>query len=306
MPELPLRDPRARRPPTSRSARATSTCSCADTTESTVRVEGTDADDVVVEQRGDSIRVVEPRRGGLFGDDSLRVDVVVPTGQQPGGHAPAAPTSSVRAAPARPAAQRLGDVRSTSSTGTCSSRPAPATIRVDDVAGDLRGQERLGRRRDRRGRRRPSVSTGSGDVSVDDRPRHHGRQDRQRRPEVGDGARRHLVDHRQRRPLDRPVHRGRVTVKGASGDVTIGVPPGVPVWTDITTVTGTIRSNLQGAGQPAGGPGPRRGPRQDRQRRHRPHRGLSSTPPAPPPQRGQADCRWSPQDSEHQDEGARP
>ena len=62
-----------------------------------------------------------------------------------------------------------------------------------------------------------SFSTGSGDVSID------------------------LVD------------RGRLTVKGASGDVTIGVKAGVPVWTDITTVSGTIRSDLQGAGQPQEG-----------------------------------------------------
>ena len=49
------------------------------------------------------------------------------------------------------------------------------------------------------------------------------------------------------------VDRGRLTVKGASGDVRIGVKAGVPVWTDITTVSGTIRSELQGAGQPQEG-----------------------------------------------------
>jgi len=49
------------------------------------------------------------------------------------------------------------------------------------------------------------------------------------------------------------VLRGRVTVKGASSDVSIGVQGGVPVWTDVTTVSGTIRSDLQGAGQPEEG-----------------------------------------------------
>jgi hypothetical protein len=42
-------------------------------------------------------------------------------------------------------------------------------------------------------------------------------------------------------------------MKGASGDVTVGVPAGVPVWTDISTVTGAIRSQLPHAGQPAEG-----------------------------------------------------
>ena len=49
------------------------------------------------------------------------------------------------------------------------------------------------------------------------------------------------------------AHRGRVSVKGASGDVRVGIPAGVPVWTDITTVTGAIRSGLTGAGEPEQG-----------------------------------------------------
>ena len=51
---------------------------CTDTTESTVLVEGKYADDVVVEQRGDSITVTEPGRGRIFGDNALHVEVVVP------------------------------------------------------------------------------------------------------------------------------------------------------------------------------------------------------------------------------------
>ena len=46
---------------------------------------------------------------------------------------------------------------------------------------------------------------------------------------------------------------GRFTVKGASGDVQIGIPAGIPVWTDINTVSGQIRSDLEGAGEPTAG-----------------------------------------------------
>ena len=46
---------------------------------------------------------------------------------------------------------------------------------------------------------------------------------------------------------------GRMTAKGASGDVRVGIPAGVPVWTDISTISGEIRSTLQGAGQPQNG-----------------------------------------------------
>jgi DUF4097 and DUF4098 domain-containing protein YvlB len=49
------------------------------------------------------------------------------------------------------------------------------------------------------------------------------------------------------------ARRGRVSVKGASSDLSIGIPSGTPVWTDINTVTGSIRSNLGGVGAPQEG-----------------------------------------------------
>ena len=49
------------------------------------------------------------------------------------------------------------------------------------------------------------------------------------------------------------ARRGRLTAKGASGDVVVGIPAGMPVWTDLSTVSGSIRSSLEGAGQPAEG-----------------------------------------------------
>jgi hypothetical protein len=49
------------------------------------------------------------------------------------------------------------------------------------------------------------------------------------------------------------IRRGRVSLKGASSDVEIGVPAGTPVWADINTVTGSVRSNLQSVGAPQDG-----------------------------------------------------
>jgi hypothetical protein len=49
------------------------------------------------------------------------------------------------------------------------------------------------------------------------------------------------------------ARRGKFSMKGASGDVRIGIPAGTPVWTDLSTVTGAIHSNLEGVGQPAEG-----------------------------------------------------
>jgi DUF4097 and DUF4098 domain-containing protein YvlB len=49
------------------------------------------------------------------------------------------------------------------------------------------------------------------------------------------------------------ARRGRLSLKGASSDVHVGIPAGTPVWTDITTVTGSVRSNLESVGAPQEG-----------------------------------------------------
>ncbi|MFI2707032.1 DUF4097 family beta strand repeat-containing protein, partial [Nocardioides sp. CER28] len=49
------------------------------------------------------------------------------------------------------------------------------------------------------------------------------------------------------------ISSGRVTGKGGSGDIRVGVPAGVPVWTDVSTVSGRISSTLPRLGEP--GPG---------------------------------------------------
>ena len=76
------------------------------------------------------------------------------------------------------------------------------------------------------------VKTGSGDLRV-------GESHDDVSLSTGSGD--FVVDH---------VHRGRLSAKGASGDVRVGIPAGLPVWTDLSTVSGRIRSALDGAGQP--------------------------------------------------------
>ena len=49
------------------------------------------------------------------------------------------------------------------------------------------------------------------------------------------------------------ARRGRVSAKGASSDVRIGIPAGTPVWADINTVTGKVRSNIESVGAPQEG-----------------------------------------------------
>ena len=160
---------------------------------------------------------------------------------------------------------RRPDAAHAAAPATCASTTSAGPLLVETGSGDVSvdararraaGQERLRRRRGRPGRRRAVVvSTGSGDV--DRRARRAARPSSRPAPatsSVGDAARRRQphAPAAATSSIDR-ARRGRLTVKGASGDVRVGIPAGVPVWTDITTVSGAIRSDLQGAGQPEDG-----------------------------------------------------
>jgi DUF4097 and DUF4098 domain-containing protein YvlB len=226
---------------------------CTDTSESTVVVEGKHAEDVVVEQHGDSITVTEPGRGRIFGDNALHVDVVVPEQSNP----------AIRTGSADIQLEgRAGHAQLRSGSGGCTVdavegnllvETGSGEIRVDGVRGSLKVKSGSGDVEVGEAGGTSSISTGSGDVAVEtvrgttivktgsgDLSVGAAHDDTSFSTGSGDVSI-ELVD------------RGRITVKGASGDVSVGVKAGVPVWTDVTTVSGTIRSNLQGAGQPQEG-----------------------------------------------------
>ncbi len=223
---------------------------CLDTTESTVVVEGRHADDVVVEHRGDTITVTEPGRGRIFGDNALRVAVVVPESSNPGVRTGSADITIGGKAGHAQLRSGSGDVKVDSVEGVLVVETGSGDVAVDDVHGDLKVKSGSGDVEIDQAGGDATVSTGSGDVSIDttrgrtvvktgsgDLSVEQAYDDTSFSTGSGDAT----VGH---------VHRGKVTVKGASGDVTIGVQGGVPVWTDVTTVSGAIRSDLQGAGQP--------------------------------------------------------
>ena len=226
---------------------------CTDTSESTVVVEGKNADDVVVEQHGDSITVTEPGRGRIFGDNNLRVDVVVPERSNPAVRTGSADIQVEGPADHAQLRSGSGDCNIEIVEGHLLVETGSGEIRVDDVRGNLKIKSGSGDVEVGEAGGTSSISTGSGDVAVETT----------RGPSVvktGSGDLSIGAAHDDTSfstgsgdvSVDL-VDRGRLTVKGASGDVSIGVKAGVPVWTDITTVSGTIRSELQGAGQPQEG-----------------------------------------------------
>jgi DUF4097 and DUF4098 domain-containing protein YvlB len=226
---------------------------CTDTAESTVLVEGKNADSVVVEQHGDSITVIEPGRGRIFGDNALRVEVVVPERSNPAVRTGSADIQVEGLAGHAQLRSGSGDMTVDTVEGHLLVETGSGEIRVDDVRGNLKTKSGSGDVEIGEAGGTTSISTGSGDVTIETAHGNTGVKsgsgDLSISEAHGDvsfstGSGDVSVDL---------VDRGRLTVKGASGDVSIGVKAGVPVWTDITTVSGTIRSDLQGAGQPQEG-----------------------------------------------------
>ncbi len=226
-----------------------------DTTESRVEVTGRDADSVRVEQDGDELVVMAPRqRTGFLGgsDSALHFVVTVPTGSNLAVKSGSADlrahgtydTCQVRCGSGDVTLESIGaatietgsgdirvahagqELRIKSGSGDVTIRHAAASLAVSTGSGDVEIGSGLGP---------TSLKTGSGDVTVTE-----SHADVQLATGSGDLA-------------IGTARRGRITVKGASSDVRIGVPEGLPVWTDITSLTGRIHSGLTGAGQPEPG-----------------------------------------------------
>jgi DUF4097 and DUF4098 domain-containing protein YvlB len=226
---------------------------CTETSETTVIVEGKNADAVAVEQHGDSITVIEPGRGRIFGDNTLNVEIVVPERSNPAVRTGSADIQVEGLAGHAQLRSGSGDSTVETVEGHLLVETGSGEIRVDAVHGNLKVKSGSGDVEIGEAGGTSSVSTGSGDVTLE-KTRSNivvktgsgdlsiGAADDDTSFSTGSGD--VSIDL---------VKTGRHTVKGASGDVSIGVKAGVPVWTDVTTVSGTIRSDLQGAGQPQDG-----------------------------------------------------
>jgi DUF4097 and DUF4098 domain-containing protein YvlB len=228
---------------------------CTDTTETRIVVEGRDADETRVEQHGSRIEVIGPRhRGGFFGGDSeLQVTALVPTASNVAAKTGSADVTVEGEAGSAAVKSGSGDVRVASTRGASVVETGSGDVHLEHVQGELRVKSGSGDVRVARSVRTVVVSTGSGDVEI-------GTCHAETVVKTGSGDLRvgeshddvtlatgsgdFVIDH---------VHRGRLSAKGASGDVRVGIPSGLPVWTDLTTVSGRIRSSLDGAGQPAEG-----------------------------------------------------
>ena len=218
-----------------------------------VRIEGRYADDVQVVHDHGQVSVIAPKTRGVSGDQELAMDIVVPTdsalvvksGSADVGVSGQVATARIKSGSGDVSLERVaGSGSIDTGSGDVTLTSADGELRVRSGSGDFVAS-RLGAA--------TSVSTGSGDIRVE-----HAAGPVVVKTGSGDLEIARAEDDVTMTTgsgdtVIRTATRGRITSKGASGDVRIGVPAGIPVWTDITTVSGTVRSGLEGVGEP--GPG---------------------------------------------------
>ena len=225
-----------------------------DTQDVTLDVEGQDADDVDVSFENGRLTVIGPKLDSWFGK-SRDLDVTV---QLPIDSDVAVKTGSADIE----VSGQVNDARLKTGSGdvTCDTfsggalvetgsgdvgvAEAHAELNVKSGSGDVSVGTCLGNLQ---------VSTGSGDVEV-------GTSNARAVVKTGSGDL-HVVTANADVSLATgsgdltigTARRGKVSAKGASSDVLIGIPAGTPVWADINTVTGSIRSDLESVGAPQEG-----------------------------------------------------
>ncbi len=226
-----------------------------DTTATTVEIEGRDPERVEVQQDGRQISVVAPQqRGGLFGgDQSYVVTISLPTGSN-------AVVKTGSADITMDGTYGHGQVKSGSGDCRLDSFDAPllvetgsgdvmlaragAELRIKSGSGDVDVTHVAGT---------SSVSTGSGDVQLGTTGAPVVVKTGSGDLEIGHAGDGVSMSTGSGDLVIRAASKGKLSAKGASGDVQIGIPAGVPVWTDLTTISGEISSDLRGAGQPEPG-----------------------------------------------------
>lgn len=225
-----------------------------DTTESRVLITGRDADLVEVRQEDDRIAVKGPKQRSLFsGGDRLDVDVTVPAGSEVAVRTGSADVRIEGTIGAGQVKSGSGEVVVDTATGPLQVETGSGDIQVRDAQGGLQAKSGSGDVAAREVGGSLMVSTGSGDVQVTTARAAAVVKTGSGDLQVGEAQGDLSFATGSGDLVVRAAYRGRLTAKGASGDLHVGVPAGVPVWTDISTVSGEIRSSLIGAGEPEPG-----------------------------------------------------
>ena len=228
----------------------------AETATTDLEIRGQHADEVSVTFEDNRLSVIAPRdSGGWFNgrDRELFVEVALPTGSDLGIKSGSADIEIDG---------QVGEVRVKSGSGDLTADTFAGAAKVETGSGDIEISEAHAELQVKSGSGDVSVgtslaelnvSTGSGDVEV-------GTTNGRAVVKTGSGdlkvssANADISLATGSGDLDLAlVRRGRVSLKGASSDLRIGIAAGTPVWADINTVTGSVRSDLRSVGAPQEG-----------------------------------------------------
>jgi hypothetical protein len=231
------------------------TVTAADVTRTDVVVTGKHAEDFTIEQRDDQIQVVAPKQGMGFlagGNHKAEITVVMP----------AHSTLTVRSGSADTVVHGpITGMWITTGSGDLSAELVDGPTEVQSGSGDVRVLELRGDARIKSGSGDVvvtrcadlAVSTGSGDVRIESVGGQLAIKTGSGDGRVGEATADLSLSTGSGDLTVDVAHKGKYVLKGASGDVSIGVPAGTPVWTDITTLSGRVRSDLVPVGAPAEG-----------------------------------------------------
>jgi len=228
----------------------------ATTTDTTsVDVQGSETDEVEIAFEGNDLRIIGPKRGGgLFGKDlDLDVEVTLPTDSQLSVKTGSADIDVDGQVAESRVKTGSGDVSCDTFSGPASIDTGSGDVEVSEAHAELRVKSGSGDVSVGTCVKELSVSTGSGDVEI-------GTANARAVVKTGSGDLK-VVTANSDVSLSTgsgdltvgTARRGRVSAKGASSDVLIGIPAGTPVWADLNTVTGKVRSNIESVGAPREG-----------------------------------------------------
>ncbi len=231
------------------------TVTASEVTQTEVVVTGKHADEFVIEQRDDQIQVVAPKQGMGFlinGGREAQITVTMPAQS-----ALTVKTGSADTTVHGP----ISGLWITTGSGDLEADLVEGTTEVQSGSGDVRVSQLVGTARVKSGSGDLSVgtcadlavTTGSGDVRIESVSGQLSIKTGSGDVHVGEAADDISLSTGSGDLTVDVARKGRYVIKGASGDVRIGVPNGTPVWTDITTLSGRMRSDLTPVGAPAEG-----------------------------------------------------
>lgn len=210
-------------------------------------------EETLVEQRGENIVVVVPKRSqGLFGNaPELSLAITAPHGTRLNVKTASADLAARGTYGESRVASGSGDVSLESLTGEAHLRSGSGDMTVDTTTAELSVGSGSGDVRVGSAAGALTVQSGSGDLVVTTATGPLKVQTGSGDIEVDEAADEVKAQTGSGDVALKRVSRGRVQVKAASGDLHVGVADGIPAWLDVRTVTGGVDSDLD-ATEPVG------------------------------------------------------